>query len=604
VTGMRPESADLALIATRYRRLDLLGTGGMGTVWRAHDTLLRRTVALKEVRIPFGVLSEDRDRAERRVYREARAAARLNHPGAVTVFDVLREGGSVYIVMELVDAPTLDQLARTRGPLPPREVADIGFQLLDVLVTAHARGIVHRDVKPANVMISDGGSVKLADFGVASLADEPKITTRGLTVGSPAFMAPEQASAGAVGPPTDLWALGATMYFAVEGRPPFERNEPIATLTAVVHEDVPAPIRAGPLTPVIMGLLRKDPTARLGAERVRVMLERVARRSKAIAPTEMPATAPVQLSPENNPGRIRRQADRISPMGSRAESGARRFDSEPDHRRAALTPPGTPGQPTPQRLRRRPARSRRRRAARDTPRLIVATATIIAVLAVVGAAVALAPWKSEQRRAAAGRHQLSRPFRSHPPTPRATISPLSRSSPGGAARGSRASPGPSTSPPSSPSTVAGVGGLPAGWTVYRDGSVGWRIAYPQAWSIIPRSDHTVDFRDPATGAYMRVAWTDHPGPDPEARWQEYSRSFAADHEAYHQIRIDSTTFHGMEASNWEFTFAEGGAELHANDLGFVTGEYGFALFFQTPADEWKSFQDERTVLEGSFRGPP
>jgi eukaryotic-like serine/threonine-protein kinase len=145
--------------------------------------------------------------------------------------------------------------------------------------------------------------------------------------------------------------------------------------------------------------------------------------------------------------------------------------------------------------------------------------------------------------------------------------------------------------------------VPAGWAVYRDNSIGWQIAYPQDWEVTPRSDHTIDFRDPTTGAYMRVAWTDQPGADPQARWEEYSRSFAANHEEYQEITIDSTTFHGMKASNWEFTFADGGAELHANDLGFVTADYGFALFFQTPADEWENLQSNRRAFEESFEGP-
>jgi hypothetical protein len=139
--------------------------------------------------------------------------------------------------------------------------------------------------------------------------------------------------------------------------------------------------------------------------------------------------------------------------------------------------------------------------------------------------------------------------------------------------------------------------------VYQDASVGWRIAHPQDWEAIPQNSHTIDFRDPATGAYMRVAWTDEPGSDPQARWEEYSRSFAASHEAYQEIKIDSTTFHGMKASNWEFTFVDGGAELHANDLGFVTTEWGFALFFQTPADAWETLQGDRSAFEESFEAP-
>src|SRR4051812_25115694 len=333
---MPPDPAHRTLVANRYEVLDLVGSGGMGTVWRARDTVLLRTVALKEVRIPVGVPSGDPDRAQKRVFREARAAARLNHPGAVAVYDVLSEDGAVYIVMELVEASTLDELVGEWGSLPPARVADIALRLLDVLTAAHAKGIIHRDVKPTNVMVAGDGSVKLADFGVASLTDEPGITTRGVTIGSPAFMAPEQAQAGPVGPATDLWALGATMYYAVEGRPPFERGQSIATLTAVVNDDVPPPRRAGALRPAIMGLLRKDPSARLSADDLRVLLEGTIRGSDASSTAELPATGPpraghMDLDARSAPDAVPTIAR--SPARAPAAPGQRHLTLPPRHSR-------------------------------------------------------------------------------------------------------------------------------------------------------------------------------------------------------------------------------------------------------------------------------
>jgi serine/threonine protein kinase len=540
-------------------------------------------VALKEVRIPVGVPRGDPDRAQQRVYREARAAARLNHPGAVAVYDVISEDGAVYIVMELVEAPTLDELVREWGSLPPSRVADIGLRLLDVLTAAHARSIVHRDIKPTNVMVADDGSVKLADFGVAALTDEPRMTTGGATVGSPAFMAPEQAQGGPVGPATDLWALGATMYYAVEGWPPFERGQSIATLTAVVNDDVPPPRRAGPLRPVIMGLLQKDPNARLSAYDLRVLLERSIRLSDGASTAE------------------------LAPASGRFQG--RGLDEQPA--RSPDAPAGRHLTPPPRRSTRRARHGR-----------ALAIVAVLTFLALVGALVALSPWRSDRVAGSEARHSTvpsPSPPGARPSTgvagPPASPAPSATSPPAEPSTQASSPPSPVPSPPSqsgqpgaSPQVSTGPGspaapGVPAGWTVYRDASVGWEIAHPEGWEAIPRNSHTIDFRDPGTGAYMRVAWTDEPGPDPQARWEEYSRSFAASHEAYHEIKIDSTTFHGMKASNWEFTFVDGGAELHANDLGFVNTEWGFALFFQTPVDSWESFQDDRRAFEDSFEAP-
>ncbi|HEY2957185.1 MAG TPA: serine/threonine-protein kinase [Actinomycetota bacterium] len=280
-----PEDGAERRIAQRYAmRAPALGRGGMGVVWRARDTLLGREVAIKEVLLPAALHHDERARVRARVMREARVAARLNHAGAVTMHDIVDEDGRPFIVMELVEAPTLTDLVAARGPLPPEEVAALGLSLLDTLDAAHRVGIVHRDVKPANVMVRPDGGTKLADFGIASVQDDPGLTaTTGLLAGSPAFMAPEQAEAefGPVGPPTDLWALGATMYFAVEGVPPFDRGGPLATLAAVVYEEPRPATRAGPLAPVLAGLLTKPPADRITAPDLRRKLRRVAAGGRA-----------------------------------------------------------------------------------------------------------------------------------------------------------------------------------------------------------------------------------------------------------------------------------------------------------------------------------
>jgi hypothetical protein len=264
------------IVADRYALKAPLGRGGMGVVWHAHDTVLGREVAIKEVVLPPTMPDEERRAAHARVLREARAAARLNHPGAVTLYDVVQDQGHPFIVMELVPASTLADLVRTSGPLPPWRVAELGGQLAATLEAAHRVGIVHRDVKPGNVMVAEDGGVKLADFGVASLQGDPQLTATGLVIGSPAYMAPEQAAGEPSGPPADFWALGATMFFAVEGVPPFDKGASIATLGAVVNEDPQPMRRAGPIAPVVGALLAKDPAARPPGPQVRAELQRLA----------------------------------------------------------------------------------------------------------------------------------------------------------------------------------------------------------------------------------------------------------------------------------------------------------------------------------------
>ena len=265
------------LIAGRYRLGERLGRGGMGVVWAARDELLARPVAVKEVRLPASVDADERGLLRERTLREARTAARLDHPSAVRMFDVCEEDEQAYLVMELIDGRTLSEVIRDEGPIAAAQAAEIGVCLLDALTAAHAAGIVHRDVKPGNVLVRPDGRVSLTDFGIASTADDPSITSTGLLLGSPAYIAPERARGGAPEPSSDLWSLGATLYTAVEGRPPFDHPDPVATLTAVVTEN-PQPCRlAGPaLGALLMRLLDKDPARRPEPAAIRGVLRSVA----------------------------------------------------------------------------------------------------------------------------------------------------------------------------------------------------------------------------------------------------------------------------------------------------------------------------------------
>ncbi|MGO4633671.1 serine/threonine-protein kinase [Streptomyces sp. 2RAF24] len=256
----------MTVVAGRYRLLDVLGEGGMGTVWRARDEVLGREVAVKEVRAPAGLPAEDRERLYARLEREAWAAARVSHRSAVTVYDVVTEDGRPWIVMELVRGLTLAETLEAEGPLPPRRAAHIGADVLAALRAAHEAGVLHRDVKPANVLLANDGRVVLTDFGIAAVAGTSPLTMTGELIGSPEYLAPERAMGRTPGLAADLWSLGVLLYAAVEGASPFRRDTALDTLRAVVDEEPVPPERAGPLAPVIEGLLRKDPEQRMSAE--------------------------------------------------------------------------------------------------------------------------------------------------------------------------------------------------------------------------------------------------------------------------------------------------------------------------------------------------
>ena len=352
------------VVADRYHLIRPLGRGGMGVVWQAHDGLLDRGVAVKEIYLPTATAGPDNpaNSFALRGVREAQAAAQLRHPGIITVHDVVIDDGRPWIVMELVDGRSLAQAVAADGALPEQRAALIGLQVLDALWAAHRHGILHRDVKPANILL-DGDRVVLTDFGIAAIDGATALTATGQMVGSPAYLAPERINGRPATTATDLWALGVTLYATVAGRTPFQRDDTQGTYAAVLTSQPPRPDGVGRLWPAIQGLLAKDPARRLTAELTAPLLAAVAHPPATPQPTAPPrqrrwwpsrrtATPPqpilaAQPILASQPAPASQPAAAPQPAPA-SPAGLPRALSEPADVRApsaADTPPATPAEP-------------------------------------------------------------------------------------------------------------------------------------------------------------------------------------------------------------------------------------------------------------------
>ncbi|GAA4762890.1 hypothetical protein GCM10023199_49540 [Actinomycetospora chibensis] len=287
------------LIAERYRVRTRVGQGAMGVVWRAEDERLQREVALKQVSLPAGADEQARDQAHRRVFREARMIARLHHPHAIAVYDVVEHDGQPWLVMEYLASRSLAEVLVADGPLDPEHVAHIGRQVADALAAAHEAGMVHRDIKPGNVLLGDDGLAKVTDFGIARAVDDVTITSTGMMAGTPAYLAPEVARGGTADFRSDVYSLGSTLYTALEGVPPFGTGDnPLAVLHRVASGEYAPPSPRGPITPLLEHLLQPDPASRPGMHRVRGDLARLV---AAEAGTEEGPVTPFFVRPEAPP---------------------------------------------------------------------------------------------------------------------------------------------------------------------------------------------------------------------------------------------------------------------------------------------------------------
>ncbi|QVQ50342.1 serine/threonine protein kinase [Spiractinospora alimapuensis] len=322
------------LLADRYRLDETIGTGGMGRVWRGTDTLLDRAIAVKELTTPANLTAQDVEVLRTRMQREARSAAKLSHPTIITIYDVVEEDGRPWIVMELIKGPSLSDIIRGEGPLTVHRAASIAAQMAGALAEAHNHGIVHRDIKPGNVLVAANDRAVLTDFGIAHLDGSTHLTSTGLLIGSPSYLAPEVAHGRPASPASDMWALGVTLFQSLEGSLPFDRSSPMSTLTAIVTEDLPHSPNAGPLRPLLDALCSKEPGNRPSAVEARAQL-RALRDAAAAAPPRpkdtretpppvpptppAPKPAPVYAAPTPEPG-----PETSAPTGNGLARGATR----------------------------------------------------------------------------------------------------------------------------------------------------------------------------------------------------------------------------------------------------------------------------------------
>ncbi|WP_369164718.1 protein kinase [Streptomyces sp. AFD10] len=562
------------VLAGRYRLGDVLGRGGMGKVWRAHDEVLHRTVAVKELTAGLYVAEADRLVLHARTQKEARAAARITHPGVVTVHDVIEYDQRPWIVMQYVDGPSLADAAKESGEIAPREAARIGLHVLSALRAAHSAGVLHRDVKPGNVLLARDGQVLLTDFGIAAIEGDSTITRTGELVGSIDYLAPERVRGGDPGPASDLWSLGATLYTAVEGTSPFRRTSPISTMQAVVTDEPPAPVNAGPLGPVITALLRKDPDDRpTAAQTEQMLLDAMEGRE----PRAAQAHVPTQRYPEESRYGYRdpRGADApADPPGSDG-STARLPGAAPSA--AERTAPAQPA-PAPAHPVTGPASAPVTRRSGSRWRTVLA---VVVAAAVLGGAAGLVAMK----------------YGDGSDTPGATGGGTAASSP-------QATPG--TTPEAS-DPAQGVPDVPDGWQRVED-PAGFSLVVPDGWTRQVQ-DGQIDYT-PDGGAH-RIRVSVDPDPDfdhPFLHMESMEEQLSERLPGYRRIGLEKNTFRDRPGAIWEFTWNETkdhAGPRHGIDQMYYGGPGGpeYALYLTAPEDGWAESREKFDIMLRSWRAP-
>ncbi|MFE4516171.1 protein kinase [Kitasatospora sp. NPDC056783] len=574
-----PEAAEAErLLAGRYELGERLGRGGMGTVWRAWDRMLDREVAVKELTVNH-LPEEDLQILHTRMKREASAAARIKHPGVITVHDVLEQDGRPWIVMELVDGRSLADVISQDGTLQPRAAAEVGGQVLAALHRGHQLGVLHRDVKPANVLLERGtGRVVLLDFGIAKYEGSTELTRPGDLVGSPDYLAPERAQGERPGPASDLWGLGATLYAAVEGQSPFRRDSPITTLAAVVDEPLPEPRRAGPLGPVLSALMAKDPAERPTADEAARMLAEVRAGHtmglKTVAPVRMPtqsvpvvdrSEAPEEAAAEPASGAeepTEPQASAAVPAVQDTSGGARTTAQAPTEPVAPVAHPVTPA--------RGPAKRRN-------------LLKIVGIAAAVGLLAAAGTFFATRSAVHNGGGAIDDPI----PT------------------GSAETTGPA--PTGEPSGDAGAAAPPPSGYRWVDDPAGFRFPLPTGtppWQRISSGDNQIFYTPDNKQHYLQFAVTVGQSVKPLEHMRQMETTVSKSLKDYKQHRMAGTAVKGQEAAVWEFSYlAKEGGRRRAIETEFI-GQDGtsYAIYSSSPekGNEWNEAEQRFYAVLNNF----
>jgi eukaryotic-like serine/threonine-protein kinase len=558
------------VVDDRYLLIEPLDEGGMGILWRAEDLIAERLVTVKELRFPDPLDHMQRRALAARVRREARAMSAVDHPGLARIIDVVDDGDRPWVVTELIEDPTLEQLVRGDGPLDPERVAVLGLRLLDVLDAANDHDMVHRFLQPTKVFVGAGDKVRVADFGIASLIGDPTVARSG-AVGGVSFMAPEQAGTAEA----DLWSVGAILYYAVEGVPPFGGDHPDAILEAIASQPPRPAVDAGSLARVLEVTLHKDPSERPSADELRTLLEVAAGDMLPAPEPEAAVDVDAIVWADTNFGNGNGHhsdaaaeldfhgADEPVPSAEGAFEAAGPEPAEPAEPAEPPPPPAPlpprealarmfspdPGRPpvifTPEEEHREPPAPwpvARKRSKMVVLLASVVTLVLIAILFTNGREIFTDEGRSNR-------------------------------------------------------IIASVD-----WSKYTDPATGFTIDYPSDWRVSREGNYT-DFRHPDSAAALRVVVQDSNSRSAEAAWLDLERRFKTEQQGYSRIRLEPTEFKGYGAAEWEFTYVRRNVQLHNLDLGVVTGAKGFTLNFEARQSDWeivKAFMDR---FERSFEPP-
>ncbi|MEU4367945.1 serine/threonine-protein kinase [Micromonospora chersina] len=648
------------LVADRYRLISPLGQGGMGRVWKARDEVLHRDVAIKELVPPPSLTPEERREMRERSLREARAIARLNNINVVRIFDVLRTDGDPWIVMEYVASKSLQDTIAEDGPVSPAKAVEIGLGVLGALKAAHKAGIMHRDVKPGNVLLGNDGRVVLTDFGLATIPGDPNVTRTGMVLGSPAYIAPERAKDGTAGPEADLWSLGATLYAAVEGKSPYARPSAIATLAALATEPLPPPKNAGPLKPVLQGLLRKDPEERITAEVAERMLRKAAgRRAKGISlldgvrrpgpngprgprpplvpaprPADDRAESPVTPAPRKPDGGTAAAAAGAAgiagatakvPAGADAAPTAKvappvaepttKLDAGPvvDETRVDGTDPALDetrldGEPVVE----PPAPPRNPTSVLAEPVSPAPSSGRAAVIPgtkpernrrnlLIGALVAvlLVGLAVAVPLLNSGDDDDPKGGQQAGTTSSAAAPPAPQTSGAAPTSAAPSSAAPSVTPSASASPTGFV--LPAGWTLYQ-GPIGFKVPIPNGWKARVRSsdNSVVLYEVGGTNRVLLIQWTNSPKSDAAADWREQEPARRSRVTAYQYVSIKPCDWY-RTCADWDWLETrDSGTRFHVRNRGVATASNrGYALRWEVPANAWDAnLANWETIIKG------